>query len=116
MLLAPKRLYLADLAVKVFDILYLNDTCLTGKRLSERKRLLRSNKIFQNLDDYVGRIEFVDEERGRTGKDIRAMLERVLEQKLAHHGRVALTREEVKGLSSRKRTVPILPTRGDQIG
>jgi len=33
------------------------------------------------MDAHKGRIEFVDEERGRTGKDIRAMLERVLEQK-----------------------------------
>lgn len=71
----------ADDVVKVFDILYLNDRCLTGARLSERKRLLRSNRIFKNMDDYKGRIEFVDEERGKSGKDIRGMLERVLEAK-----------------------------------
>ncbi len=70
-----------DNPVKVFDILYLNDRCLTGYRLSERKRLLRSNRIFKNMDDFKGRIEFVDEERGKSGKDIRAMLERVLEAK-----------------------------------
>lgn len=67
--------------VKVFDILYLNDRCITGARLSERKRLLRSDRIFKNIDDYKGRIEFVDEERGKSGKDIRAMLERILEAK-----------------------------------
>jgi DNA ligase-4 len=49
--------------------------------LSERKRLLKSGRIFRNLDDYKGRIEFVDEERGKSGKDIRAMLERILESK-----------------------------------
>ncbi|KLT43549.1 ATP-dependent DNA ligase [Cutaneotrichosporon oleaginosum] len=66
---------------KVFDILYLNDRCLTGARLSERKRLLKSGRIFRDIDDYRGRIEFVDEERGKTGKDIRATLERILESK-----------------------------------
>ncbi|BEI97354.1 hypothetical protein CcaverHIS631_0209430 [Cutaneotrichosporon cavernicola] len=66
---------------KVFDILFLNDRCLTGARLSERKRLLKSGRVFRNLEDYKGRIEFVDEERGKSGKDIRAMLERILESK-----------------------------------
>lgn len=70
----------ADFAVKVFDILYLNGHCLTGKRLSERKTLLK-NHIFKDLDMFRGRIELVNEEEGRTGKDIRNMLERILEQK-----------------------------------
>jgi DNA ligase-4 len=67
--------------VKLFDILYLNDVCLTHKRLSERKRLLRSNRIFKNMENYIGRIEFAEESRGKSGKDIRAMLERILETK-----------------------------------
>ena len=67
--------------VKIFDILYLNDKCLTHKRLSERKRLLQSKRIFPNLEEYKGRLEFAEESRGKTGKDIRAMLERILETK-----------------------------------
>ena len=67
--------------VKIFDILYLNDTHLTHKRLSERKRLLKSGKIFKNIEDYQGRLEFAEEQRGKSGKDIRAMLERILETK-----------------------------------
>jgi DNA ligase-4 len=70
--------------VKIFDILYLNDVCLTHKRLSERKRLLLSNKIFNNIDDYKGRIEYAEEQKGKSGKDIRAMLERILETKCVH--------------------------------
>jgi DNA ligase-4 len=69
------------LLVKVFDILYLNDKCLTGIRLSERKKLLRSGRVFKDIDAHKGRLEFVDEAVGSNGKDIRAMLERVLEQK-----------------------------------
>ena len=67
--------------VKVFDILLLNDKCLTHKRLSERKRLLHSNRIFPDLEPYKGRLEFAEEQRGKNGKDIRAMLERILETK-----------------------------------
>lgn len=67
--------------VKIFDILYLNDTCLTHKRLSERKRLLKSGKIFKDIENYEGRLEFAEERRGKSGKDIRAMLERILETK-----------------------------------
>ncbi|KGB77341.2 hypothetical protein CNBG_3179 [Cryptococcus deuterogattii R265] len=66
---------------KVFDILFLNDHCLSRKRLSERKRLLRSGKIFKNIEDYKGRLEFVDEKRGKSAKDIREYLERVVETK-----------------------------------
>lgn len=67
--------------VKVFDILYLNDKCLTQTRLSERKKLLRSGRIFRDMDDFRGRIEFVEESIGKSGKDIRNMLEKVLESK-----------------------------------
>lgn len=67
--------------VKIFDVLYLNDTHLTHKRLSERKRLLHSGKIFKDIEDYQGRLEFAEERRGKSGKDIRAMLERILETK-----------------------------------
>ncbi|WVR03601.1 hypothetical protein IAU60_000593 [Kwoniella sp. DSM 27419] len=66
---------------KIFDILYLNDKCLTYKRLSERKRLLYSNRIFRNMQEYKGRLEYADEQTGKNGKDIRAMLERILETK-----------------------------------
>ena len=72
-------------AVKLFDILYLNDHVLTGKRVSERKRLLKSGKVFKELDDYKGRLEFAEEKTGKSGKDIRDMLERILETKLASH-------------------------------
>jgi ATP-dependent DNA ligase len=71
----------AKVPVKIFDILYLNDTHLTHKRLSERKRLLKSGKIFKDIEDYQGRLEFAEEKRGKSGKDIRAMLERILETK-----------------------------------
>ena len=67
--------------VKVFDVLYLNDMCLTHKRLSERKRLLRSDRIFQDIDLYKGRLEFAEEQTGKSGQDIRAMLEKNLETK-----------------------------------
>lgn len=65
----------------MFDILFLNDHCLSRKRLSERKRLLRSGKIFKNIENYKGRLEFVDEKRGKNAKDIREYLERVVETK-----------------------------------
>lgn len=67
--------------VKVFDILLLNDKHLTHKRLSERKRLLHSGRIFNDIESFKGRIEFAEESRGKSGKDIRAMLERILESK-----------------------------------
>lgn len=68
------------MTVKVFDVLLVNGHCLTGKRLSERKALLQS-RIFKDLDQYRGRIELVDEEEGKSGKEIRAMLDRILEKK-----------------------------------
>ncbi|EJT47704.1 hypothetical protein A1Q1_03481 [Trichosporon asahii var. asahii CBS 2479] len=68
--------------IKVFDILYLNGKCLTDRRLDERKKLLRSPRLFSNLDAFKGRLEFVEERRGRTGKDIRNFLEEILEQKI----------------------------------
>lgn len=67
--------------VKIFDILYLNDKCLTAKRLSERKRLLKSGRIFNDIEQYKGRLEFAEEGRGKNGRDIRDMLERILETK-----------------------------------
>ncbi|KAK4686832.1 DNA ligase 4, partial [Tremellales sp. Uapishka_1] len=67
---------------KIFDILYLNDKCLTHMRLSERKRLLKSGRVFNNnLQDHKGRMEFAEEQKGKSGKDIRAMLDRILETK-----------------------------------
>lgn len=71
----------ADRPVKIFDILYLNDKCLTHKRLSERKRLLQSTRIFPDICEYKGRLEFAEESRGKTGKDIRVMLEKILESR-----------------------------------
>jgi DNA ligase-4 len=47
--------------------------------LSERKKLLKSGRVFKNIENFKGRLEFAEEERGKTGKDIRAMLERILE-------------------------------------
>lgn len=69
---------LSLLQVKVFDILYLNDTCLMSKRLSERKKLLHENRIFNIVK---GRLELPFEGRGKTGKDIQLALEKILEEK-----------------------------------
>ncbi|KAK8845565.1 hypothetical protein IAR55_006280 [Kwoniella newhampshirensis] len=66
---------------KIFDILYVNDVCLTGRRLRERKRLLKTGPIFNDLAQYKGRLEFAEERVGKTGKDIREMLEQILESK-----------------------------------
>ncbi|WWD22515.1 hypothetical protein CI109_107008 [Kwoniella shandongensis] len=66
---------------KIFDILYVNDVCLTGRRLRERKRLLKTGPIFNDLEQYKGRLEFAEERTGKTGKDIRDMLEQILETK-----------------------------------
>lgn len=76
-----KALPSLTIIVKIFDILFLNDTCLTGRRLSERKRLLRSGRIFKDIDSFKGRLEFAEESKGKNGKDIRAMLDRILETK-----------------------------------
>ena len=43
--------------------------------------MLRSGRIFSNIDAYAGRLEFAEERLGKNGKDIRAMLERILETK-----------------------------------
>jgi hypothetical protein len=42
---------------------------------------LRSTRIFPDLDKYKGRLEFAEEGRGKSGKDIRAMLEKILESR-----------------------------------
>jgi DNA ligase-4 len=42
---------------------------------------MRSSKVFKDLEGYKGRLEFAEEERGKTGKDIKTMLERILETK-----------------------------------
>jgi hypothetical protein len=99
--------------VKVFDILYLNDKVLTNKRLSERKRVLKSGRIFKDLDEYKGRLEFAEEGRGKSGKDIRAMLESILESKWPP--RKALMRGE-RVLWSRRSMPCIKPIREAQIG
>jgi DNA ligase-4 len=49
--------------------------------LSERKRLLRSTRIFPDIAAHKGRLEFAEEGRGKNGKDIRAMLEKILESR-----------------------------------
>ncbi|WVQ76196.1 hypothetical protein IAR50_005859 [Cryptococcus sp. DSM 104548] len=66
---------------KVFDVLYLNDTCLIDKRLSERRRLLRGGRIFKDIDKYTGRFELVEERTGKTGKDITTYLEKIMESR-----------------------------------
>ncbi|RXK40753.1 hypothetical protein M231_02005 [Tremella mesenterica] len=100
---------------KVFDILYLNDKCLTGKRLSERKRLLHSNRVFKDIDQYKGRLEFAAEERGKSGKDIRAMLEKILESR--GEGLVVKKLESTYQTNSRGQDwVKVKPEYADQMG
>ncbi|ORX34780.1 ATP dependent DNA ligase domain-domain-containing protein [Kockovaella imperatae] len=100
---------------KVFDILYLNDKCLTSKRLSERKRLLHSGRIFKNIEQFKGRIEFAEERRGKNGKDIREMLERILETK--GEGLVVKNIDSVYRTNSRDSDwVKVKPEYSDQMG
>lgn len=49
-----------------------------SKRLSERKRILHESRVF---DIVQGRLELPFEGLGKTGKDIQAALEKVLEEK-----------------------------------
>ncbi|WRT63833.1 uncharacterized protein IL334_000758 [Kwoniella shivajii] len=100
---------------KVFDILFLNDRCLSHKRLSERKRLMRSDRIFRNINDYVGRIEFAEEQKGKNGKDIRAMLERILETK--GEGLVVKKSDAIYQTNSRGADwIKVKPEYSDQMG
>ncbi|WWC66828.1 uncharacterized protein I206_100735 [Kwoniella pini CBS 10737] len=100
---------------KIFDILYLNDRCLTHKRLSERKRLMRSNRIFKNIEEYKGRLEFAEEQKGKNGKDIRAMLERILETK--GEGLVVKRSDAVYQTNSRGADwIKVKPEYSDQMG
>ncbi|OCF31187.1 DNA ligase 4 [Kwoniella heveanensis BCC8398] len=100
---------------KIFDILYLNDRCLTHKRLSERKRLMRSNRIFRDMNRYKGRLEYADEQTGKTGRDIRAMLERILETK--GEGLVVKKNDSVYLTNSRGADwIKVKPEYSDQMG
>ncbi|WWC85821.1 uncharacterized protein L201_000688 [Kwoniella dendrophila CBS 6074] len=100
---------------KIFDILYLNDRCLTHKRLSERKRLMRSNRIFKNIDEYKGRLEYAEEQKGKNGKDIRAMLERILETK--GEGLVVKKSDAIYQTNSRGADwIKVKPEYSDQMG
>ncbi|GFZ52023.1 DNA ligase 4 [Saitozyma sp. JCM 24511] len=107
---------LPRLVVKVFDVLFLNDKCITHKRLSERKRLLRSNRIFRDdLENFKGRIEFAEESKGKTGKDIRNMLERILETK--GEGVVVKKPDSVYQTNARSADwVKVKPEYADQMG
>ncbi|WWD08963.1 hypothetical protein V865_007078 [Kwoniella europaea PYCC6329] len=100
---------------KIFDILYLNDRCLTHKRLSERKRLMRSDRIFRNIDEYKGRLEYAEEHRGKNGKDIRAMLERILESR--GEGLVVKKADAIYQTNSRGADwIKVKPEYSDQMG
>lgn len=57
----------------MFDLLYLNGQSLIHKPLSFRKRNLR-----QCVTEIKGRIEYVDEYRGKTPKDIRSKMDEVM--------------------------------------
>ena len=61
------------LSVKVFDLLYLNGMSLLHRSTKFRKRNLRSC-----LKEIAGRIEFVTEHEGKTGKDVRRRMEEVM--------------------------------------
>lgn len=62
--------------VKVFDILFLNGRSLIKYALHVRKKLLR-----QWITEIKGRIEFATETEGENAKDIRASLDRILEER-----------------------------------
>ncbi|KAL5513056.1 LIG4 [Sanghuangporus vaninii] len=58
---------------KVFDLLYLNGICLSGRSLKFRKRNLRAY-----MKEVKGRLEFVTEYEGRNVNDIRKRLEEII--------------------------------------
>jgi DNA ligase-4 len=62
--------------VKVFDLLYLNGLSLIHKKTTTRKNNLRSC-----LTEKKGRIEFITQFEGKTGKDVRARMEDIMEAK-----------------------------------
>lgn len=62
------------IAVKVFDLLYLNGMSLAKKSVKFRKRNLRAY-----VKEVKGRMEFITEYEGRTADDIRKRLEEVME-------------------------------------
>ncbi|KAI5121896.1 hypothetical protein M0805_001100 [Coniferiporia weirii] len=61
---------------KVFDLLYFNGMCLTGRSVKFRKRNLRAY-----VKEIKGRIEFVAEYEGRSADDIQSRLEEVMESR-----------------------------------
>ncbi|KAJ8095206.1 DNA ligase (ATP) [Marasmius tenuissimus] len=59
---------------KVFDLLYLNGTSLLDRTTTFRKKNLR-----HCLTEIKGRVEFVQEYKGKTAKDVRAKMEEIME-------------------------------------
>jgi DNA ligase-4 len=62
------------MTVKVFDLLYLNGLSLIHKKTTVRKANLKAC-----LKEKKGRIEFIIEFEGKTGKDVRQRMEDIME-------------------------------------
>ncbi|KAF9499593.1 ATP-dependent DNA ligase [Pleurotus eryngii] len=58
---------------KVFDLLYLNGQCILHKSTNFRKKNMRNC-----MTEIQGRIEFVNEYKGKTAKDIRTKMDEVM--------------------------------------
>nr|ODN87629.1 hypothetical protein L203_03409 [Cryptococcus depauperatus CBS 7841] len=99
----------------IFDILFLNDRCLTRTRLSERKRLLRSGRIFKNIELFAGRLELINEVIGKSKDDITTFLNRVLESR--EEGLVVKRMNSVYQMNFRGQDwVKVKPEYSDQMG
>lgn len=59
--------------VKVFDLLYLNGTCLLDRSVAFRKRNMR-----EYVKEIRGRIEFTTEFKGNSAKDVRQRMDQVM--------------------------------------
>jgi ATP-dependent DNA ligase len=59
--------------VKVFDLLYLNETCLLDRSVAFRKRNMR-----QYIKEIQGRIEFTTEFKAKSAKDVRQRMDQVM--------------------------------------
>lgn len=57
----------------MFDLLYLNDTCLLDRSVAFRKRNMR-----QYVKEIQGRIEFTTEFKAKSAKDVRQRMDQVM--------------------------------------
>ncbi|GJJ11285.1 DNA ligase (ATP) [Clathrus columnatus] len=61
---------------KIFDLLYLNGVSLIDKKLSTRKKNMRAY-----VSEIPGRLEYVEELEGKTAKDVRTSMDRIIENR-----------------------------------